>query len=295
MGKLDKCLYIVELLSNGRRMSLREINDAWEYSSFYDEKIIERTFGRYKEYISDTFFIDIEYDASSRGYYISNLDFKTNNALYKYILSAFHVQQLVRLAMKHKNRVSLMEAPSGVEHLHTILKAIDEGCIIEYQYHSYTQRTTTTKQRVPCFLKTWEQRWYLVAESLTNQVPAVYALERMSNIKILPEKRKPSKQLTLDSYFEGSYGIDHEDYPAKLIKIKIYGHQVEYVRAKPIHESQQEMETCEEWSVFSYLLKPCYNFYQNLLWHRELLEVLEPEEVRGEMREMAGGILKRYK
>lgn len=160
MGKLDKCLYIVELLSNGRRMSLREINEAWESSSFYDEKIVERTFGRYKEYISDTFFIDIEYDASSRGYYISNLDFKTNNALYKYLLSAFHVQQLARLVMKHKNRVSLMEAPSGVEHLYTILKAIDEGNIIEYQYHSYTQHTTATRRRVPCFLKTWEQRWY---------------------------------------------------------------------------------------------------------------------------------------
>lgn len=53
MGKLEKCLYIVELLSRGKPLSLKEINEHWQYSSLYDNEIIPKTFGRYKEYISD--------------------------------------------------------------------------------------------------------------------------------------------------------------------------------------------------------------------------------------------------
>ena len=53
MGKLEKCLYIVELLSRGKALSLKEINEHWEYSSLYDGEIIPKTFGRYKDYISN--------------------------------------------------------------------------------------------------------------------------------------------------------------------------------------------------------------------------------------------------
>jgi predicted DNA-binding transcriptional regulator YafY len=64
----------------------------------------------------------------------------------------------------------------------------------------------------------------------------------------------------------------------------VYGAQVEYIRALPIHESQNEIEITEEWSIFEYRLVPCFNFYQQLLWHRERLEVLEPLHVRDEMK-----------
>ena len=89
MGKLEKCLYIVELLSRGKPMSLKEINHHWEYSSLYDGEIIPKTFGRYKEYISSVFAIDIEYDMQVKKYYITNFDYIKNNSLYKYLLSAF--------------------------------------------------------------------------------------------------------------------------------------------------------------------------------------------------------------
>lgn len=67
-----------------------------------------------------------------------------------------------------------------------------------------------------------------------------------------------------------------------------------YVLALPIHESQREVEKEEDWSVFEYYLEPCYNFYQQLLWHREKQEVLEPERVRNEMKEIIKKMLEAY-
>lgn len=294
MGKLEKCLYIVELLSRGKALSLKEINEHWEYSSLYDGEIIPKTFGRYKDYISNVFAIDIEYDAHSRNYYIANADDIKNNAIYKYLLSAFHVQGLTELAVKHKDKVLLDDAPSGIEHLLTILEAIDNHWLIEFDYHSFNKKTTTHQKLIPCFLKTWEQRWYLIAEPLSRKTPAVYALERICNLHLVQENYTPSLHINPQTYFESCYGINHEDAKPMLIKIKVYGSQVDYIKSKPIHESQEEIEKGDGWSIFSYWLRPSYNFYQALLWHRDKLEVLEPECVRNEMKEIIIKICAKY-
>lgn len=295
MGKLEKCLYIVELLSRCKALSLREINEHWEYSSLYDGEIIPKTFGRYKDYISNVFAIDIEYDAHSRNYYIANADDIKNNAIYKYLLSAFHIQGLTELAIKHKDKVFLEDAPSGVENLHPILEAIDNHWLVELDYYSFNKKTTTHQKLIPCFLKTWEQRWYLIAEPISRKIPAVYALERISNIHLMHEKKSPSSYINPHTYFEACYGINHEETKPQLIKIKVYGAQVDYIKARPIHESQEEIETSDNWSIFSYWLKPSYNFYQALLWHREKIEVLEPECVRNEMKEIIRNLSINYK
>ena len=294
MGKLEKCLYIVELLSRGKSLSLKEINEHWEYSSLYDGEIIPKTFGRYKDYISNVFAIDIEYDVHSKNYYIANPDDIKNNAIYRYLLSAFHIQGLTELAIKHKDKVLLEEAPNGVEHLHTILEAIDYNWLVEFDYHSFNKKTTTHQKLIPCFLKTWEQRWYLIAEPLSRKTPAVYALERICNPHLVQENYTPSLRINPQTYFESCYGINHEDAKPMLIKIKVYGSQVDYIKSKPIHESQEEIEKGDGWSIFSYWLRPSYNFYQAWLWHREKLEVLEPESVRNEMKEIIIKICAKY-
>lgn len=286
MSKIEKCLYIIELLSRGRPLSLKEINEYWSYSSLYDGEIIPKTFSRYKEYISNAFAIDIEYNSQSRKYAIINPEFMKNNTLYKYLLSAFHIQGLVELTLRHKDQVLLEDAPSGVEHFHALLEAIDKKVSIEFDYHSFNKKSFTHQQLIPCFLRTWEQRWYLVAEPLSRKTPSVYALERISNIRLGEEKLIPSPDIHPQTYFEGCFGVNHENCPPVLVKLKVYGSQVDYVKARPIHESQQEVEQCDGWSIFSYWVRPSYNFYQALLWQREKVEVLEPVEVREEMKKI---------
>ena len=105
----------------------------------------------------------------------------------------------------------------------------------------------------------------------------------------------PSKQITVKEYFKDCFGINHSDDPKpERIRIKVLGTQVNYVRALPIHESQREVEKGEDWSIFEYHLEPCYNFYQQLLWHWEKLEVLEPESVRNEIKALLKKMLEAY-
>ena len=49
MSKLQKCLYLIDLLERRGPMTLKEINEHYRYSSLYESDIQPRTFLRYKD------------------------------------------------------------------------------------------------------------------------------------------------------------------------------------------------------------------------------------------------------
>jgi len=299
MSKLKKCLYLINLLERKGALTLKQINDYYQYSSLYEgEEIQPRTFLRYKDYIDETFPCYIEFNAHTGKYELHRHRalYGEDDSLYDYLLSAYHIEGMTELALKHRDRIILSEVPTGVENVQTILEAIDKHRGIECDYYSFNRKTLKHQLLIPYFLRTWEQRWYLAAEPDNHHHGiSIFALERMENIKLTDGKMTPSNKVTAEEYFDGCFGINHSDnQKPEFIKIKVYGTQVEYLRALPIHESQNEVEINDDWSIFEYRLVPCYNFYQQLLWHREKLEVLEPKNVRDEMKSSIQKMLERY-
>ena len=299
MSKLKKCLYLINLLERKGALTLKEINDYYQYSSICEnDEILPRTFLRYKDYIEETFPCYIEFNQRTGKYELRRHKalYGEDDSLYDYLLSAYHIEGMTELALKHRNKIVLTEAPTGVENVQTILEAIDKKRGIECDYISFSRKTAKNQTLIPYFLRAWENRWYLVAEPVKHpHQQAVYALERMGSVSLTKEKLLPSDKISIENYFDGCFGINHsDDQKPETIRIKVYDTQVEYVRALPIHESQVEVETTEQWSIFEYRIVPCYNFYQQLLWHREKLEVLEPQSVRLAMKEVIDQMLKLY-
>jgi hypothetical protein len=298
MSKLKKCLYLINLLERKGALTLKEINDCYQYSSLYEgDEILPRTFTRYKDYIAETFPCYIEYNQRTGKYELHRHQalYGEDDSLYDYLLSAYHIEGLTELALKHRDKILLSDAPTGVENVQIILEAIDRQKGIECEYYSFNHKMVKHQLLIPYFLRTWEQRWYLAAEPDNHHHGiSIFALERMEDIKLTKEKMFPSNKISVDEYFDGCFGINHSDnQKPEIIRIKIYGAQVEYVRALPIHESQKEVETESDWSIFEYRLVTCYNFYQQLLWHREKLEVLEPQYVRSELKATLQKMLER--
>lgn len=298
MSKLKKCLYLIDLLSRRGAMSLKEINDHYKYSSLYDGEIIPRTFSRYKDYIAETFPCHIEYNASIQKYYLEKYHlYGQDDSLYHYLLSAYHIEGMTELAVKHRDKVKLMSAPTGVENVEIILEAIDQQKGIECEYYSFDKASHKHQLLIPYFLKTWEQRWYLAAEPDNHHHGiSIFALERMDDIKLTEKKMLPSNNVTADEYWNGSFGVNHSDNqkPEHII-IKVYGSQAAYVRALPIHESQHEIESNDEYTLFEYDIVPCFNLYQQLLWHREKLEIVEPQSMRDEMAKIVEDLASHYR
>jgi predicted DNA-binding transcriptional regulator YafY len=190
----------------------------------------------------------------------------------------------------------LTDSPTGIVNVQPILEAIDVDKGIEFDYWSFNKQTKKRLVAIPYFLRTWERRWYLVAEPDNHHHgQSVFALERMENIVLTEHEMQPSSNISVQDYFKGSFGINHSDEQVSVtIRIRVYGTQADYVRALPIHESQREIERTDEWTDFEMDLVPCYNFYQQLLWHREKLEVLSPASVRDELQTIIRQMLSNY-
>ena len=73
----------------------------------------------------------------------------------------------------------------------------------------------------------------------------------------------------------------------QTVKLKVSAGQANYIRDLKLHESQEELERNEEYSIFQYYLRPEFDFQQEILWNGEDMEVLEPKWLR---KEMAGKI-----
>ena len=279
-------------------MSLKEINNHYQYSSIYDGEIIPRTFARYKDYIAETFPCYIDYNQSTNQYFLKRYhQYGQDESLYNYLLSAYHIEGMSELAVKHRDKVKLLDAPTGVENVQIILEAIDKQKGIECVYYSFDKATKKQQLLIPYFLKTWEQRWYLAAEPDNHHHGiSIFALERMGNIRLTEKKMLPSNDVTAVEYWEGSFGVNHSDnqVPEQIV-IKAYGAQAEYIRALPIHESQKELERTDEYTIFEYHIVPCFNLFQQLLWHREKLEIIEPIKMREEMKKIVQNIISLYK
>lgn len=295
MGKLEKSLFIVEQLSGGRRLSLKEINERFERSSLFDAEILPRTFARYKEFILMNWGILIEYDFSNGCYYIDNEDYADTTELYRYLLSCIRVSNLTAEVMRVRDRVHFSPVSTGIDNLYPILMAIEQHRTVEFDYVSFGRQTASHHDRFPCFVQEWEGRWYLVAEHQNHKTPTVFALERMSDVKVGSVEGQPENSIDPNVYFAGSFGVNHNvEEPVREVRIKFYDTQVDYVKAKPLHPSQKEIAVGDGWTIFSYNLALCFNFYQQVLWHREKAEIVYPEEAREEMRGIVEMIDKLY-
>ncbi len=300
MTKNGKCLWIVDTLLRSGGLSLRELNDRWKNSSLCEKsdtvRFHERTFARYKDFIADEYNIDIEYSSVTNKYHITNRDEVKHNALYTYLLSAFRVAELNTQALKHRDKLMLEPVPTGVEHLAAILQAIDKGYTVQFDYTSYYKPEPIRDWEViPCFLRIFEGRWYLIAELTDHSSTRRLALERISGLRITGNRVEPSSDITPEEFYFDCYGIIREEERKPcLICLKADKQQCNYLRALPLHESQEETETTEEYSVFTYYLRPSFDLFQRILWMREKVEIIAPKNVREEMAEIVRKLAEIY-
>jgi len=176
--------------------------------------------------------------------------------------------------------------------LSIVLDAIDRKRTLLFKYTSYYNKDKVYEYEViPCFVRLFEHRWYLICEYLDRSQTRVLALERMCELEVGKKERTPSPEITPSNFYKDCFGIIRDDKHPMCVRIKVYDKQVDYVRSLPIHTSQKEIETGEGYAIFEYRLRPSYDFVQHLMWQKKV-EVLTPlslrEEIKKELEEMLG-------
>ncbi len=131
----------------------------------------------------------------------------------------------------------------------------------------------------PYALKYFKRRWYLLAKYGDSPLK-IYALDRMQDIDIEFESFTMPEDFNAEAFFSSCFGIIVGEEKPQQIQLKVDDFQAKYLRSLPLHHSQKEVKQTEDYTVFSFYLRPTFDFIQELLALGETVEVLSPRHSR---------------
>ena len=286
---LKRYMWLINTLRNGERLTYEEISDKWDNSSVNDANVdlTKRTFYNHCKAIEKEFGIYIECQRG-RGlnmYYISNLEVLDDNSLVKWTVDNFSIGETLMDNRSISEKILLEEIPSSCQWLDIILKALKQNLELDLVYKNFAGKKFEGNIRPLC-VKLFKRRWYVLVE-IPRVGKRIFSLDRINNLKLTPTKFQYPKKFIPSDFFNDIYGIiANVDRNVENIIIRCYHELPYYLRSLPIHKSQKEIKTTSEFTEFSLRLVPTFDFIQEILLHRDQLEVIAPESLRNEIKEI---------
>ena len=279
-------------------ITFKDIRSKWERNDLLSGGIQypKRSFHNHVTAIRELFGIEIACNKNTNSYYIANSrELKDSSGFKGWLLDALSLNNQLEESSQLKDRILLEENPSGRELLSTILEAMRDNKMLTFSYKPYwveDDHISNLYHVEPYALKVFKRRWYLLGKYGDSPLK-VYALDRILDIDIEFESFTLPADFDAESFFSSCFGIIVSDEDPQTIKLKVDAFQSNYLRSLPLHPSQKETERTEEYSVFTYFLRPTFDFVQELLTLRETAEVLAPKELRAEMARIGKAVAKR--
>lgn len=276
-------------------ITFKDIRSKWERNDLLSGGIQypKRSFHNHVTAIRELFGIEIACNKNTNSYYIANSrELKDSSGFKGWLLDALSLNNQLEESSQLKDRILLEENPSGRELLPTILEAMRDNKMLTFSYKPYwveDNHISNLYHVEPYALKVFKRRWYLLGKYGDSPLK-VYALDRILDIDIEFESFTLPADFDAESFFSSCFGIIVSDEDPQTIKLKVDAFQSNYLRSLPLHPSQKETERTEEYSVFTYFLRPTFDFVQELLTLRETAEVLAPKELRAEMARIGKNI-----
>ena len=120
-------------------------------------------------------------------------------------------------------------------------------------------------------------------------------MDRIHSVQISETSFELPDDFDATKYYSDCFGIVSDDgTKVETIKLKVYGLQRYYLRSLPLHSSQQEIESADDYSIFRYQVRPTFDFRQALLSKGSEVEVLEPIAFREDMKNEIQNMKNRY-
>lgn len=276
----NRYIWLVDTIKRYGHITREELNARWKKSPFSNgEPLPRRTFYNYRIAIEDLFNINIECNPSTFEYYIEECD-DHNESVTNWLLNSTAMNNVLSDSRNISNRIFIEDVPSAREFLSIVIDALKEFRQIKFTYQPYSRLSATHDIIVePYFLKIFRQRWYITGKNIKENKIKTYALDRMKNVIVLQEQFDIPADFDPEEYTKYSYGIIFSQGEVKNVAIKTDSRQAKYLRALPLHSSQQEM-IHDSYSIFNYKLRITPDFVQELLSLGPNIVVIDPPELK---------------
>lgn len=294
---LKRYLWLIDTLKRNGELTFDEIADKWDTSSVNDSGSVltKRTFYNHCQAIARHFGIDIEC-RRGRGlnlYRIVNPETIEENSLTKWAFDSFSLGELLLGNADIADKILLEDIPSGREWLEPLLTSLQQNREVDLTYENFVG-IKFYGIVCPLSVKLFKRRWYVLTQ-LADRRMRIFSLDRIKSLELTNQKFNYPEDFSPEEYFHDVFGIiAGVDRNVENIEIRAYAELPGYLRSLPIHHSQKELKSKDGHTDFSLRLIPTFDFIQELLLHRDQLEVLQPPSLREEITELISKMKSRY-
>ena len=121
-----------------------------------------------------------------------------------------------------------------------------------------------------------------------------FTRDRMQGVKLTDECFELPEGFSPQEYFSEYYGVMTTDEPLTHMVVRAHCWTPNYLRTLPLHHSQREIASTDQYADFALDLRPTADFQGQLLSHGARIEVLEPESLRQQMKQLLTATLEKY-
>jgi predicted DNA-binding transcriptional regulator YafY len=182
----------------------------------------------------------------------------------------------------------------GNEFIDPILKAILEEQEITFDYQKFEDQAPQHRKFAPILLKEDKNFWYVIGTIPGKQELTTFALDRISNLVVTNNYFTPVT-IDIEDYFKYSFGITvSSEKPIKIVLSFNY-HQGKYIKAVPIHGTQNIIKDNKEELRISVMVKPSYEFYSKILSYGEDVKIISPKSIAQQLKDRLRLAYRNYK
>lgn len=279
---LNRYIWIVDTIKRFGRISRKELDRCWANSPYAngEARIPRRTFYNYRQAIEELFSVTISCDPVTYEYYIEEEPGSAGEQITNWLLNASATSNVLQSSREIASRIMLEEVPSAREHLAGMMEALRDRRTVTFDYHPYSRVNPSRGVEIePWFLRIYRQIWYVTGRETSSGKDKTYALDRISNLKISPQTFTPPPGSDPKSYFKDAYGIMVDQAQARHVVLKVDPRRAKYLRALPLHHSQQE-EINDGYSRFTYRVCLTGDFVSEIISMGDQVTVEAPRELK---------------
>ena len=301
-------IWLIETIYEARKITFAEINEKWLRTEESEGLELSRTtFNRHRDAILDMFGVIIECDRKDGyRYYIYNKDVLRNNSIANWLFSTLSVGNMLDENVGVQDRILLESIPSGNQDLRLIIKAMRENRRMIITYRRYGAASANFFPVAPYCVKLFKRRWYVLVRfdrpsyrdngNGDKEALSILSLDRIENIELLQEKFTMNPEFDAVTFFNECFGIVVGDgtQPVRIV-LRAYGMEPHYMRDLPLHHSQREILSTEEYTDFELFMRPTSDFKASLISRGEWLQVISPDWLAIDMQNWLQAAINRYK
>lgn len=276
---ITRYVWLVDTINTHGKLTRSEINRLWMLTEESGgNPLPERTFHHYRRAVEEIFKIEIACNRNGQ-YYIEKGD--EAGGIADWLLDSFAVNNILAEAPDMADRIEVEEVPSAREFLAPVINSLRQQIPITFDYAGFNRSITEKAIEFhPYFLKRYKQRWYMIGKRVKSGDLRTYALDRVKAVKPAGGRFTLPEGLSLKELFGNLLGVTSSKAEERNVRLRTTRTQAKYLRALPLHRSQKEELTADDFSIFSYKLKLNYELVHEIMSMGDGVKILEPKELQ---------------